>query len=106
MSLEILSWRPCHGPVSNVTIQSSRSNRHDPIGTIHQALWCGTARSSLNVRPSCINIGSATPLKGLFVWIDDACEQHGSAAAAPISQTKLPALRMTTPLTKAPYAPF
>jgi len=66
----------------------SRSNHHNPIGTIHQALWRGTARSSLNVRPSCINIGSAAPLKGLFVWIDDACEQHGSAAAAPISQTK------------------
>jgi hypothetical protein len=60
---------------------------HDPIGTIHQALWRGTPRSSPNVRPSCINIGSAAPLKGLFVWIDDACEQHGSAAAAPIGQT-------------------
>jgi hypothetical protein len=61
---------------------------HDPIGTIHQALWRGTPRSSPNVRPSCINIGSAAPLKGLFVWIDDACEQHGSAAAAQTSQTK------------------
>jgi hypothetical protein len=28
-------------------------------------------------------------LKGFFAWIDDAREQHGSAAAAQISQAEL-----------------
>lgn len=41
-----------------------------------------------NGPPSCINIGSPAQLKGFFIWIDDAREQRGFAAATPVTQTE------------------
>src|SRR5262249_54159342 len=71
MSLEILSWRPCHDPVSNVTIQSARS-----IGR------CG-ARAPECLQPECAaklhKYRFASAVERPFCWVDDARERHDFA---------------------------